>query len=272
VSGPVVIVTGASAGIGAAVARYFGQRGYRVVLAARRMERLQGVADDIRASGGVALPVRTDISKFSQVEGLIEKTIENYGQVDVLVNNAGMGRLKWLDELDPEEEIAYQVRVNLLGAIQATRLVLPHMRSRKSGHIINVSSVAAWVAPPTYSIYTATKFGIKGFSESLRREVKNDGIHVGVIYPGAVATEFDDHAGVTWETETTTPSWMLLSPDDVARAVFKMVGRRKRRMIIPGVMKLAVWGNILFPRVVDWVLSRYFRRENGKSMTWGVYE
>lgn len=269
---PVVLVTGASAGIGAATARLYGKRKYRVVLAARRVERLKGLAEEIRHMGGESLPVQTDISDLSQIKELVEKVQAKFGRIDILVNNAGMGRLKWLDELDPEDDIAYQVKVNLLGTIQMTRLVLPGMIERKSGHIINISSVAAWVAPPTYTIYTATKFGIKGFSESLRREVGEFGIHVGTLFPGSVATEFDRYAGVSWETERATPSWMLLSPEEVARAIDRMVQKRKRRMIIPLVMKVAVWSNLFFPGLVDWVLSRYFSRKGGQSKTWGVYE
>lgn len=271
-TGPVVIVTGASAGIGAATAKHFGGRNYRVVLAARRMGRLQELAGEIKDHGGAALAVETDISELSQVEHLVQKTLDEFGQIDILVNNAGMGRLRWLDELDPEQDIAYQVRVNLLGTIQATRLVLPHMMKRRSGHIINISSVAAWIAPPTYSIYTATKFGIKGFSESLRREVKAYGIHVGTMYPGGVSTEFDEQAGVPWDTETTTPSWLLLEAEDIARGIHRMVEKRKRGMMLPRVMKLAVWANQIFPGVVDWVLSRYFSRDGGKSKIWGEVE
>ncbi len=271
-TGQVVIVTGASAGIGAATAKYFGERNYRVVLAARRMGRLQKLVGEIENHGGTALAVETDVSKISQVEQLVQAALDEYGQIDILVNNAGMGRLRWLDELDPEQDIAYQVQVNLLGTIQAARLVLPHMMERRSGHIINVSSVAAWIAPPTYSIYTATKFGIKGFSESLRREVKAWGIHVGTVYPGAVSTEFDQQAGVPWDMETTTPSWLLLEAEEVARAIHRMVKKRKRRVIIPRVMKLVVWTNLLFPGIVDGVLSRYFSREGGKSKIWGEVE
>jgi len=272
VTGQVVIVTGASAGIGAATAKYLGARNYRVVVAARRLGRLQELVSEIEDHGGTALAVETDVSKLSQVKRLLETALNEYGQIDILVNNAGMGRLRWLDELDPERDIAYQVQVNLLGTIQATRLVLPHMMERRSGHIINVSSVAAWIAPPTYSIYTASKFGMKGFSESLRREVKGHGIHVGTVYPGAVSTEFDQQAGVPWETEATTPSWLLLEADDVARAIHRMIKNRKRGIIMPAVMKLAVWANLLFPGFVDWVLGHYFSRNGGKSKIWGDVE
>lgn len=264
-----VVITGASSGIGAATALFFGERGYRVVLAARRMERLQDQAREIQSLGGQALAVPTDVTLFSQLQRLVDKTEREWGRIDILINNAGMGRLKWLDELDPGEEITHQIAVNLTGAIQLTRLVLPGMMERRQGQIIQVSSVASWLAPPTYTVYTASKFGLKGFTESLRREVRDFGIHVGEIYPGPVATEFDQHAGVVWDTERTTPPWMLLSSEDVARAIYRMVRAEKKRLIIPWFMKVAVWGNILFPNLVDWVLSKYFYRRGEKSVTWG---
>jgi short-subunit dehydrogenase len=180
-----------------------------------------------------------------------------------------MGRLQWLDELDPLQDISYQIAVNLTGTIHVTRLVLPTMLDRGQGQIITVSSAAAWVAPPTYSIYTASKFGVKGFSESLRREVQNQGIHVGMIYPGPVATEFDQHAGVSWETEKTTPSWMLLEAEDVAQAIYRLIRTKKRRIILPWPIWVAVWGNMLFPRLGDWVFSRFFQRGEDSSMIWG---
>ncbi|MFO8037770.1 MAG: SDR family oxidoreductase [Anaerolineales bacterium] len=266
---PVALITGASSGIGAATARLLSEHGYRVVLAARRIERLEQEEAEIRAEGGTAFAVQTDLSELPQIERLVESTVERFGQIDILVNNAGMGRLKWLDELDPLQDIAYQIAVNLSGTIHLTRFVLPHMLERGQGQIINVSSVGAWIAPPTYSIYAATKYGLKGFSESLRREIREMGIHVGTIYPGPVATEFDQHAGVSWETESTTPRWMLLEAEDVAQAIARMVQKKKRRIIIPGVLKIAIWGNMFFPGFVDWVFSKFFSRQGGISMTWG---
>lgn len=269
-STPVIIITGASSGIGAATARLFAAEGYRVVLAARRMDRLQVLAQEIKEAGGEALPIQTDVSQVSQLENLVEQTLEQYSQIDVLLNNAGFGRLMWLDDQDPEDDIAAQIRVNVTAVIQASRLVLPHMIERRHGHIINISSVAAWVAPPTYSVYAATKFAIRGFTEGLRREARGTGVHVSVIYPGAVATEFGQHAGVDWETESITPNWLLLSAEDIARSILRIANNRRRGLVIPWPMKLAVWFNVHFPTFVDWLLSKFFSREGGGSTTWGV--
>mgnify|MGYP006298460673 FL=1 len=198
-AGQVTIITGASSGIGAAAAEIFAAKGYRVVLAARRRERLEQLAAKIHSAGGEAYPVPTDVSQFCQLQALVDGVLAHYGQIDVLINNAGIGRLRWLDELNPEDDIVDQITVNLTAGIQLTRLVLPHFRARGKGHIVNVSSAGAWLAIPTYSVYTATKFGMRGFNESLRRELRGTNIFITGIYPGAVDTEFDQHAGVEWE-------------------------------------------------------------------------
>ncbi|OQY28455.1 MAG: hypothetical protein B6I38_09110 [Anaerolineaceae bacterium 4572_5.1] len=271
-SSPVIIITGASSGIGAATAQLFAAEGYRVVLAARRMDRLLVLSNEIKESGGEALPLQTDVSQVTQLENLIEQTLEHYGQIDILVNNAGFGRLIWLDDQDLKDDIAAQIQVNLTGVIQASRLVLPHMIERQRGHIINISSVAAWVAPPTYSVYAATKFGIRGFTEGLRREVKELGISVSAIYPGAVTTEFEEHARVNWEAEAITPSGFLLTAEDVAQSVLRIASNKRRGLTIPWSMNVAIWVNVHFPGFVDWVLSKFFNRKGNGSTTWGMNE
>lgn len=268
-SGPVVIVTGASSGIGAATAALFGKHGYRVVLAARRIELLKSIGEKIREAGGEALEVKTDVTDLFQLKDLVDAALSEYGEIDVLINNAGMGRLQWLDELRPEEDITAQIEVNLLAAIHLTRLVLPHFLQRGRGHIINVSSAGAWLAVPTYTVYTATKYGLRGFTLSLRRELRETRIRVTGIYPGAVATEFDQHAGVEWEIESATPGWLLLSPEQVAAGIFRAVKTGKKRVVLPWVMNLVIWGETFTPGLVGWFLSRYFHRRGGKSITWG---
>lgn len=263
-SGPVILITGASSGIGAATARLFGRQGYRVVLAARRQERLELLAQEIRNGGGQALVVPSDCGDLMDVQQLVAQTLEHYGQVDVLFNNAGFGRLSWLENLDPIEDIEAQIDVNLSGVIHMARAVLPHMIERCAGHIINMSSIAGFIATPTYSVYDATKFGVRGFTEALRREVKVYGIHVSGIYPGGVDTEFSEKARIQRKTGITTPAALRLSSEEVARAVFSLVRRPRRELIIPGTLRAAVWLNRLFPWFLDWAIERRFtRKERG---------
>lgn len=257
---PVILVTGASSGIGAATARLFAKRGYRVVLAARRFERLQNLADEIAAGGGSALPFAIDLCHQEEIEALVEATLERYGQIDVLFNNAGFGRLNWLENLEAQEDITAQVQVNLLGVMWLARAVLPYMIEHRRGHIINMSSVAGWIAPPTYTVYAATKFAVRGFSEALRRDVGVYGIRVSTIYPSAVATEFGEIAGFSRTTNVTMPDWLLLSAEEVAHGVWSLAQRPRRTLVMPWLMIPAIWANTLLPGVVDWVIERLFVR------------
>ncbi len=257
---PVMVVSGASSGIGAATARLFGQEGYRVVLAARRFERLEYLADEIQSTGGQALAVAADMTKLEDIHNLVETCLEHYGQIDVLLNNAGFGRLDWLENLDALKDIEAQIRVNLLGVVQLTRAVLPHMIERRSGHIINMASLAGLVATPTYTVYAASKFAIRGFSDALRREVGVWGIHVSVIYPGSVETEFTEHARIKRKTGTITPKALRLQAQDVAQAVLRVSRHPRRALIIPWPMKIGILMNNLFPGITDWVMEQRFTK------------
>jgi short-subunit dehydrogenase len=258
--GKVVVVTGASSGIGEATALEFGRAGARVVLAARRLDRLEASAQKIEAmgSGAEALAVAADLSRLEDICRLVEQAQRRFGSVDVLFNNAGFGRLGWLETLDPTADIQAQIELNVLGVLQTTRQVLPLMQAQRGGHIVNMASVAGLVGTPTYTIYAAAKFAVRGFSEALRREVAPWGIRVSVIYPGGVATEFGAHAGIQRKTKATTPAWMQLSADDVARAVVDLVRRPRRALVITWPFRLSVWLNQLLPGLVDWTTINRF--------------
>jgi short-subunit dehydrogenase len=257
---PVLIVTGASSGIGAAVGKQFALQGYRVVLAARRIERLESLADEIEAGGSQALAVQTDLFQYEDIQNLVAATISQYGQVDVLVNNAGFGRLKWLEQLDPAKDIQAQLQINLTATILVAREVLPHMIERRSGHIINMASLGGFVATPTYTTYSASKFGVRGFTEALRREVGVYGIHVTGVYPGGVRTEFKEHTGTDRKTGRTTPASLRLEPEEVAQAILKVVKHPRRTVILPWQMRFVVWANSHFPGIVDWIIENRFTR------------
>jgi NADP-dependent 3-hydroxy acid dehydrogenase YdfG len=258
---PVIIVTGASSGIGAATARLFAREGYRVVLAARRIDRLNTLEKEIRSIGGEALPVATDLSQLEDIQNLVKLSMENYGQIDILFNNAGFGRLDWLEKLDPRSDLQDLIQVNVLGVLWMSQAVLPHMIERRSGHIINMSSVGGLVAPPTYCSYSASKFAVRGFTEALRREVRIYGISVSGIYPGGVATEFDQKAHIHRKTGVTTPPWLLLNAEDVAQSVFSLTRHPRRMLVIPWPLQLAAWFNGLFPGIVDWAVEKLFVRQ-----------
>ena len=255
---PVILITGASSGIGAATARRFAQAGYRVVLAARRLERMQALAEELRASGGQVLPVATDMGKLEHVQQLVKTTLAAYGRVDILFNNAGFGCRDWLEALEPEHAVQELIQVNLIGMVWMAQAVLPTMLKQRSGHIINMSSVAGLVAPPTYSVYSATKFGARGFTEALRREVRLFGIHVSGIYPGVVETEFAGHAGFHSQTGISSPGWLTLSAGQVAEAVYRLAQRPRRMLVIPWMYRPVYWFNTLFPAAVDWIVEVFY--------------
>jgi len=257
---PVILITGASSGIGAATARLFARQGYRVVVAARRQEKLEVLVNELQSGGEKALAVPTDITQIEQIENLVSQSIDHFGQIDVLLNNAGLGRLSWLETLDPQSDIDFQIQVNLTGLIQTTRMVLPHMLVRRQGHIINMGSIAGLIATPSYSVYAATKYGLRGFTEALRREVGIRGIEVTGIYPGGVATEFGQKAGIKRKTRVSTPDFLKLTAEDVANTVLRVVKKPRRAVIIPGLMRPMVWLSVIFPGLVDQIIERRFTK------------
>ena len=256
----VVIVTGASSGIGEATAREFGRAGDRIVLAARRIERLESLANEIDGygTGAECLVVQADLSRLPDIVAMVDRTLQAWQRVDVLVNNAGFGRLDWLENLDPVKDIEAQMNVNVMGVIQTTRQVLPVMIKQRSGSIINMCSMSGLVGTPTYTIYSASKHAVHGFSEALRREVQPWGVHVSLLYPGGVVTEFGTHAGIKRKTKTTTPRSLLLTADQVGKAVVHLASHPRRMWIFPWQWGLSALLNRLWPALVDYLTIRRF--------------
>lgn len=188
----VVVITGASSGLGAATARHLAEQGATVVLGARRSGRIEAIAKELSAKGGKALAVTTDVTDRSQVKALVDRAVETYSRVDVMLNNAGLMPLAPLERLKVDEW-EQMIDVNLKGTLYGVAAALPHMKARKSGHIINVSSVYGHKVEPGATVYCATKFAVRALSEGLRQEVKPYNLRTTVISPGAVATELLDH-------------------------------------------------------------------------------
>jgi NADP-dependent 3-hydroxy acid dehydrogenase YdfG len=193
IEGKVVVITGASSGLGESVARMLSAEGASVVLGARRIERIQRLADSLNAAGGKAVARATDVTKTEQVQELVDAALQAYGQVDVIINNAGVMPHSPL-ERRKIEDWNQTIDVNVKGVLYGIGAVLPHMISRKSGHIINVASVAAYKVRPGSAVYAATKAAVRMISEGLRQEVKPYNIRTTVISPGAVATELPNSA------------------------------------------------------------------------------
>lgn len=182
----VVIITGASSGLGAETARHLMKSGAKVILAARRVERLHPLADELGISHDHC--VQADVADLAQVQVVAQRAIDLYGRVDVLLNNAGVMPLSLLEELKVDEWNA-MIDINIRGVLHGIAAVLPIMKAQKSGQIINVSSVAGHVWGPLCAVYSATKAAVRAISESLRKEVKPYNIRTTLLSPGAVATE-----------------------------------------------------------------------------------
>jgi NADP-dependent 3-hydroxy acid dehydrogenase YdfG len=256
----VILITGASSGFGADAARLFAREGCIVVLTARRLDRLTTLAEQIRAAGGQALEMTLDVTRQSQIDKTVRTVLDTFGRIDILFNNAGFGRLDWLETLEPAADIDSQIDTNLRGLIQVTRAVLPSMLARRSGTIINMSSVAGLLPAPMYSIYAATKFGVRGFTDALRREVVSFGIQVCGIYPGPAVTQFGQFASAdaAIKKNIKVPGWIYMSSDFVARRIVRLAKRPRRTVVLPWWFIPLKGINTLFPGLVDWFLQIAF--------------
>jgi NADP-dependent 3-hydroxy acid dehydrogenase YdfG len=223
--GEVAIVTGASSGIGAATARALADEGLSVALAARRADRLESLADDIDDGPGEALVVPTDVTDREAVDDLVAETVDAFGDLDVLVNNAGVMLLQKVADAD-RDDWRTMVEVNLLGLMNASKAALPHLRG--GGDLVQVSSVAGRTTSETAAGYNATKWGVNGFTDALRKEETGNGVRTTVVEPGAVETELQEHIpdeAVKQRIEGWVESMEPLQPDDIAAAVLYAAGQ-----------------------------------------------
>ena len=188
IEGKVVVITGASSGLGEATARLLSAQGASVVLGARRIDRLKVLADELSRRGGKALAVPTDVVQCDQVKRLVDAAVQTYRRIDVMINNAGLMPQALLERLKIDEWNR-MIDVNIKGVLYGIAAALPHMKQQKAGHFINVSSVAGHRVGPGFAVYAATKYAVRALSEGLRQEVKPYNIRTTVISPGAVATE-----------------------------------------------------------------------------------
>lgn len=238
-AGEIAIVTGASSGIGAATARELARRGASVVLAARRVTELDAQTEAIRDGGGKALAIHTDVADPADVRSLVGHTLAAYGRVDVLVNNAGVGWLRPLAS-SPPARITDLVEVNLLGAMLLTRAVLPGMLERHHGAVITVGSLSGRVAMEP--LYSATKYGLRGFSLALRRQVAGSGVSVSLVSPGNINTAMTRHVAAR-----------MPEPGLVASTIADLIRRPRREVVVPRRNYAIAWLEQTFPGMADLV-------------------
>jgi short-subunit dehydrogenase len=251
--GRVALVTGASSGIGAATARELARRGARVALFARRKDRLESVAGEIRRAGGEGLVVAGDVTEPATVRAAVGGALQAWGRVDLLVNNAGVGFAAPFEAVTAEE-LRRLMEVNLVGVLTATQAVLPVMRRQGRGHVINVASIAGRRGAPFRSAYNATKFALVGLSEALRLELRGSGIHVSLVHP--ILTESEFHRAEVRKVETRRVG-PVQSAERVARAIARCARRPRPEVYpYPPARILAVL-SVLAPGVTDWLIARF---------------
>lgn len=216
----VVVITGASSGLGEASARALSAAGAIVVLGARRTDRIESLANDIIKKGGKAIAIPTDVTVADHVKRLVDSGVKTFGKVDVIINNAGLMPHSPLERLKIDDW-NQMIDVNIKGVLHGIAAVMPHMIKQKSGHIINVSSVAGHKVNPGGAVYAATKHAVIALSEGLRQEVKPYNIRTTVISPGAVATELPDSATEPDVAEGIRKFYdqVAISPDSFARCI-----------------------------------------------------
>jgi short-subunit dehydrogenase len=261
--GKVVLITGASSGFGEEAARLFAREGCKVVLAARRLEKLQQLAAEIQNEGGEAIAIPVDVNQSAEIEVMVQTALDLYERIDILFNNAGFGAMDWFEELEPERHIETLIRVNLIGTILVTRAILPDMLDRGSGHIINMVSAAGLIAAPLITTYSASKYGLRAFTDSLRREVAPLGVKVSGIYPGPAQTEFGTHLKKNRTRDTINRLIDLrMTSGYVAKRVVDVAKHPRRSLIIPWWFRIITTFDTLFPVLVDWILYLFSKKNH----------
>jgi short-subunit dehydrogenase len=250
-NGKVVLITGASEGIGASCAKLIGQRGAKLSLTALPDESFQREESDSR------LVIPGDLTSAALRAEVVERTIARFGRIDVLLNNAGVGQYGFPTEVDTE--ISKRIfDVNVFSALALTQLVVPHMRAKKSGTIVNIGSVGGKVSLPWAVMYCATKWALHCVDDSLHRELLGTGIHVMKVCPGIVDTNFRDHVLAGTAPGRVEDIRRVVSPDQVASAVIKGIERGKRTVYVPKIGFLFTSLDFFAPRVMDWYLRGKF--------------
>lgn len=253
----VIIITGASEGMGRKIAEELGKEKAQLVLVARRKAVLTEVADSIRAAGGKALVLPTDLKQSSQIETLIRTTMKKFGRIDILLNVAGMGYYDWIEE-QTQSELVEQYMTNVVGMVDIIRQVVPIMKNQRSGHIINFASYASQISTPPLTIYASTKYAVEGLTDGLRRELAPWNIKVTRVHPSAVNTTFNQkasqHSGINYPYDKLTG----VTKDDVADAIIKVIRHPRRAVYIAKwrfLIDLTVTINRYFPWIIDLVFK-----------------
>lgn len=237
---PVAIVTGASSGIGRSTALHLAAKGWLVIIVGRRASNLGALKDQIKASGGAAVSVVADLAKLKDIENVVSQAKVAGGRIDALLNIAGVGGMNQV--MTPDDDVQHMLATNLLAPIRLMRAVIPIMTAQRSGVIVNVGSVKGEIA--IGGIYSATKFGLRGLTDSVRREIAGSGIRISLVEPGYIATEMTAHRGRR-----------MPGPEVIVKAIESCLTRKRRTVVVPGRYWILIFFSNLFPALVDRVYN-----------------
>ena len=262
IDGKVVIVTGASSGIGESTALEFARAGAITVLAARRKNRLKQLERKIEEMGGTALAVPTDLTVLDQITNLVQTVLSTFGRIDVLANIAGWGFYDWFEELSAEE-LRRHYEVNVIGLAELSRQVIPTMKAQQSGFILNMSSYVSRISVPPLTVYASTKYAVEGLTDGLRRALLPWGIAVIRIHPSSVSgTEFNKNVSRKDGVEYRAVPIGRISRERLARHIVALIEKPRRALFISRIYEVPVLLNRLFPEFVDWTSATWVRRKH----------
>jgi short-subunit dehydrogenase len=263
----VVLITGASSGIGRSMAFAFGREGAKLVICARKADALEQVSEELRHVDIEVLTLIADVSVEADVQRLIEQTIARFGRLDILINNAGITMRSMLIDTDPAV-IQKVMDVNFMGTVYATRYALPYIQQTR-GSIVGISSIAGYRGLPVRSGYSASKFAMNGFLEALRTELLHSGVHVLTACPGFTASNIrfaalDAHGQVAGETVRDEGS--MMSADECADHILRAVKSRKRELILTTQGKFTVFLNKWVPSLMDKLVFNTLAKEKNSPL------
>ena len=253
----VVLITGASSGIGKQTAIEFAKLGSNIILVARRKNKLEQVENELKQFNVNTLVCTCDVSKKDQVEKMSKIVLEKFNSIDILVNNAGFAIYGSVFDLSIND-IESQMETNYFGMIYCTKNFLPLMLEKKSGHIVNVASVAASFGLPGIASYCASKFAMLGFSEGLKHELSGTGVGITVVSPIMVKTDFFDHPSFEKMPKYSPTS---LNSKTVAKAIVKASNSSRLEIITPSIVRIAIWLKHTFPYFINPILGKSFKKQ-----------
>lgn len=263
----VVIITGGTSGIGRALAEEFGRHGSSVVITGRSEEAVMACAEALTQKGIRALGVRADVTQIQDNVRMVEETLNAFGRIDILINNAGISMRALFRDVDTEV-IRKVMEINFFGAVDATKVCLPEI-IRNKGSIVGISSVAGFRGLPARSGYSASKFALNGFLEVLRTELLHTGVHVLTACPGFTASNIRNRALVedgSIQGESPRQEEQMMSAEECAAHIYRATVRRKRTVILTLQGKLAVWINKWWPSLADTLVYNAMKKEAGSPL------